>query len=1097
MSDETFSTVSDFLKQVKEIPVSDKHGLTRSIGVRFTHQYPLENNEWGEFQAHRRVLGVVSVGSCANQIELHELCRLHEAVKNKFVSTLFDSRCVVLCEGKENGVEEEIEENGLNEDEEISNETEVDKPPSWFQPSNHKTRLLQFHGAKYTAALKADIQDFIASLFWILESKRVDWSREGGERSTLLCAPFERKDFVGLDMESRNNKKRVLGRQKKHLGDLSLLAGLPAEAWNYYQVGCDILRPANDWLWLAGCLEGLCAVSILLQERQEKGVSIGAVGLSWEEIIDKYRECVNHYAKYKHAGIIETEASLKAVMILIKYRRHLLASEFLQNIVYINLQLSDQEKIQRFIALSSLYKQLGFHRKAAFFQRVAAMRCVAPQNPNQDWSSCYSLMLAAVEGYQLDLNRADRPTTGWPTLQVQLLQELVGTSRKMGAHAASTRHMTFLFQCMFPWLSISERQDFSTQLSVLSQRAQPSTAPLPLNTFSNRCLVTGKPVDVVLPQVNLNCLPQVASVEAVPHKGNLTPYPAPVRNKVITGPFLFTPIQNFGGGSARSSGRSRTGGRSATWVQGDQARLCLTVHNTLGVEVKISNISLIFDGVDLEVGSGQTVLLDSHPDKQTVIVETVPRANGNLRILGYCHTVLGVRSLCHFKDIPGLEEEFIKVDVIGPLPVVELSCERKVMTTGGGVEDWEAVESLSIYAGEELTLRLTVRNQGTVPVCDLDMRWEAGEDGEAPEVIVDLSTIPDHLPLLPGSSFHLSFKLRGINNQNYRGEDCVSIAGSDSRWSATGFNSLQSRLSHPSSLPSQLAVPGAGSGNPSLLSHLSEISDTSNTQLRWKAEVKGEEQEWCRRAEVALNLTQMPSIAISRWDVLPGERVENCFLVLDLLNRTGEEMELTYAGKKQLQIETGDVCRVPVPVEKCSFSESLDWREGGEEVTQYMQERVHLAWTIGEEELRRTGSACLSSVLWTEVMVEQLRRPPLSVTVLLNDQECVEGRDTEARLAQLLEIQVVLENSLLEPVEDTEVLVRLLQENTGMAAVGSAGSSGLRLLGEIGAGERAQHACSLLPLSPGTYSLLVSVSLKFRSKIHAWKLPQLSINVAL
>ena len=37
--------------------------------------------------------------------------------------------------------------------------------------------------------------------------------------------------------------------------------------------------------------------------------------------------------------------------------------------------------------------------------------------------------------------------------------------------------------------------------------------------------------------------------------------------------------------------------------------------------------------------------------------------------------------------------------------------------------------------------------------------------------------------------------------------------------------------------------------------------------------------------------------------------MENCFLVLDLLNRTGEEMELTYAGKKQLQIETGDVCR--------------------------------------------------------------------------------------------------------------------------------------------------------------------------------------------
>ena len=66
-----------------------------------------------------------------------------------------------------------------------------------------------------------------------------------------------------------------------------------------------------------------------------------------------------------------------------------------------------------------------------------------------------------------------------------------------------------------------------------------------------------------------------------------------------------------------------------------------------------------------------------------------------------------------------------------------------------------------------------------------------------------------------------------------------------------------------------------------------------------------------------------------------------------------------------------------------------------------------------------------------------------------------------------------------------------------MATVGSSGSSGLRLLGEIGAGETVNHRCSLLPLSPGLYSLLVSVSLKFRGKIHAWKLPQLSVNVNL
>jgi hypothetical protein len=43
---------------------------------------------------------------------------------------------------------------------------------------------------------------------------------------------------------------------------------------------------------------------------------------------------------------------------------------------------------------------------------------------------------------------------------------------------------------------------------------------------------------------------------------------------------------------------------------------------------------------------------------------------------------------------------------------------------------------------------------------------------------------------------------------------------------------------------------------------------------------------------------------------------------------------------------------VPIPVEKCSFSESLDWKEGGEEIRQYMEERVHLDWAIGEGDNR-------------------------------------------------------------------------------------------------------------------------------------------------
>ena len=51
-----------------------------------------------------------------------------------------------------------------------------------------------------------------------------------------------------------------------------------------------------------------------------------------------FREIVVHYSKYRHAGVIETEACIKAVHVLVEQGNLLFASEFLQNVVFINLQ---------------------------------------------------------------------------------------------------------------------------------------------------------------------------------------------------------------------------------------------------------------------------------------------------------------------------------------------------------------------------------------------------------------------------------------------------------------------------------------------------------------------------------------------------------------------------------------------------------------------------------------------------------------------------------------------------------------------------------------------------------------------------------------
>lgn len=64
-----------------------------------------------------------------------------------------------------------------------------------------------------------------------------------------------------------------------------------------------------------------------------------------EDISKKYKEAIVHYSKYQNAGIIETEASFKATRISIEQNCALQAASFLNNVVFINLTMSEQEKV--------------------------------------------------------------------------------------------------------------------------------------------------------------------------------------------------------------------------------------------------------------------------------------------------------------------------------------------------------------------------------------------------------------------------------------------------------------------------------------------------------------------------------------------------------------------------------------------------------------------------------------------------------------------------------------------------------------------------------------------------------------------------------
>lgn len=559
--------------------------------MRYVRDYPVENNEWGDFQTHRRLLGLITVGKFDTQTELNEMCRVHESLKVKYTNTLFDSRCVLFASSKQSNndsaanaenedpillstgdLTEKIDEqhiNSINENTQSNDESNAIKilKNSFTTPSNFKSNVTFYAENGPCTDLEAFISDFVNSLFWILEKKRLERSHEKLDKVPLLLAPFEKKDFVGLDMDTRNMRKRCVGRVTKNLADLTLQAGLVAESLNLFHAACETLRAISDSLWLGAANEGLCAASAVLlyphvrytmsfqrnaslQENSAQKLSIArsssqsqenlaeqilskkstlAISLEAEnalkvnhltqltsssstssassvtstvsgsstasspsstnhalstdkvqnannpsnvlqpsDFVARYREAIINYSKYRHAGIIETEAALKAARICIEQNRYMDVAVFLQNVLYINLNLTEQERVQRFEVLTELYQRIGFTRKAAFCQRLASWRHVAQSNTNPDWNKSYRLMLDSFTGHKLSLDPLEviQNNAGWKCLQIDLLQQLVAAARRIGHSAVATRHMTFLLQTMWPHLSANEQKEFSLQLQV-------------------------------------------------------------------------------------------------------------------------------------------------------------------------------------------------------------------------------------------------------------------------------------------------------------------------------------------------------------------------------------------------------------------------------------------------------------------------------------------------------------------------------------------------------------------------------------------------------------------------------------------------------
>ncbi|XP_075599372.1 trafficking protein particle complex subunit 9 isoform X3 [Balearica regulorum gibbericeps] len=989
--EESFFRIYKRISAVSQVNVRDSQ---RVLYIRYRHHYPPENNEWGDFQTHRKVVGLITITDCSSAKDWPQTFEKFHVQKEMYGSTLYDSRLFVF------GLQGEIAEQPR---------TDVAFYPSYDECETVEKR----------------IEDFIESLFIVLESKRLDRATDkSGDKIPLLCVPFEKKDFVGLDTDSRHYKKRCQGRMRKHVGDLCLQAGMLQDSLVHYHMAVELLRSVNDFLWLGAALEGLCSASVIYHypggtggkvgSRRAQGGSLSAeagnrhrpgaqevlidpgaltsnginadtsaeIGrakncLSPEDIIDKYKEAISYYGKYKNAGVIELEACVKAVRVLAIQKRSMEASEFLQNAVYINLrQLSEEEKIQRYSILSELYERIGFHRKSAFFKRIAAMQCAAPSIPEPGWRACYKLLLETLPGYSLSLDPKDFSKgthRGWAAVQMRLLHELVYASRRMGNPALCVRHLSFLLQTMLDFLSDQEKKD-------VTQSLESYTAKCP-GTMEFITLPDG----LKLPPVPFTKLPIVRSVKLLNLPTSLRPHKMKSllgQNVATKSPFIYSPI------IAHSRGEERNKKIDFQWVQGDVCEVQLMVYNPMPFELRVENMGLLTTGVEFE-SLPAALSLPAESGLYPVTLVGVPQTTGQITVNGYHTSVFGVFSDCLLDNLPGVKTNGCTVEVIPALPRLQISTSlpRSAHTLQPSSGDEISTNvSVQLYNGETQQLIIKLENIGTEPLEKLEVTAKTVNTKEklyGDFLSWKLEDTISQFPLKPGkiATFTVNIKVK----LDFSCQENLLQDLSDDGISVSGL---------PLSSPFRQVVKPRVETKPINPQESSKVGDFSHVKtleaiLNFKySGGPGHVEGYYRNLSLGLHVEVEPSVFFTRVSTLPATSTRQCHLLLDVFNSTEHELTISARNNEDLILHAGECQRMAIQVDKFSFESFPDSPADGTQFANAKQleeerqqakgleinSKLDICWKIPS--LKREGEASVEGVL-NQLVLEHLQLAPL------------------------------------------------------------------------------------------------------------------------
>lgn len=700
---ESVKFVLEKLESHKSLVINDA-GFT--INISFDSNVSPQNSQWGPFQAHRQVYGIIYIGEATNPMEAALILDKFNKLKEAYNSGLYHSRCIIF------GIDTTI------------------------RPS-HSQDVFQFSSHHAWKSVDYDIKQFVTSIFYELESKRLRMAQERSGKPALITAPFENANEKNNETESKTMRKKCSGRHYKHLADVNLLVGQISEALQCYHTALDILIPVDDSVWVGSALEGLCVVSALvyfaelkleemaptkqpltftldprnLSSKQTASLATPEIKklciTSIKDLVDRYREAIIHYSRCKSLAVIEMEACIKATKVFAEAKKFLEASEFIQNAVYINLNVSDAERLQRYSVMADLYKNIGFHRKSAFYKRVAAMQCVAPHIRDPNWELCNQLLMSTIprSAKHSDDTSYLKDGHGWPSISLRLLHELVYSLEKINNHGVAIRHLLYLLLNMFPYLSENDEKSTCFALE---------------NYAKKNISMEG---DASSSELDFYALPVLKKVSTLFQDEGMTPVKSKSGHNSQS-VFIYTP-------TTQRSNTHELKKLQFTWCVNTSFDVVLNIFNPLShCSIKITEFSLILDSKSSAMDCQPQSFIISPQSSFQVQLEVTPVALGTVTIIGYAFTLFGVNAKCYF-DKSNIETVELQLQIIGELPL--LQCSKK----HDFIEEKDDKPVVVTYFGEKSNVPFILTNIGQQPVCDWNISFRTKPNAQEISMTVE------------------------------------------------------------------------------------------------------------------------------------------------------------------------------------------------------------------------------------------------------------------------------------------------------------------------------------------------------------------------